>query len=164
MKYGSIKKLDVANGTGIRTTVFVSGCTHKCKGCFNEDSQSFNYGEEWTKEIEDMFIGYAQSDKVSAVSILGGEPMQQGEAMLNLVKRLREEVNKPIWMWSGYTYEQILENPLRAEILSYVDVLIDGRFELDKRDLKLKFRGSSNQRVIDVKSSLKTGEIQLFYK
>lgn len=159
MYYGSIKKLDCANGKGIRTTLFVSGCTHKCEGCFNEASQDFRYGKEWTKEVEDKFIGYAKSPKVTGVSILGGEPLQQGEVMLNLVRRLREEVDKPIWMWTGYTWDEIQVNLLRRKIVEQVDVLIDGRFELDKRDLNLKYKGSSNQRVIDVRKSLENKEV-----
>lgn len=161
MKYAKIRKLDVTNGPGIRTTLFVSGCTHNCKDCFNKEQQDFNYGEEFTKEIEDEFIEYTKARQVKGVNILGGEPMQQvkDNTLLNLLKRIRIETNKPIWLWSGYTLEEILRDEKRLEILKEVDVLIDGRFEADKRDIMLKYRGSSNQRVIDVKRTLKEDRV-----
>lgn len=161
MKYAKIRKLDVTNGPGIRTTLFVSGCTHNCKDCFNKEQQDFNYGEEFTKEIEDEFIEYTKARQIKGVNILGGEPMQQvkDNTLLNLLKRIRIETNKPIWLWSGYTLEEILRNEKRLEILKEVDVLIDGRFEADKRDIMLKYRGSSNQRVIDVKRTLKEDRV-----
>lgn len=161
MKYAKIRKLDVTNGPGIRTTLFVSGCTHNCKDCFNKEQQDFNYGEEFTKKIEDEFIEYTKARQIKGVNILGGEPMQQvkDNTLLNLLKRIRMETNKPIWLWSGYTLEEILRNEKRLEILKEVDVLIDGRFEADKRDIMLKYRGSSNQRVIDVKRTLKEDRV-----
>lgn len=161
MKYAKIRKLDVTNGPGIRTTLFVSGCTHNCKDCFNKEQQDFNYGEEFTKEIEDEFIEYTKARQIKGVNILGGEPMQQvkDNTLLNLLKRIRIETNKPIWLWSGYTLEEILHDEKRLEILKEVDVLIDGRFEVDKRDIMLKYRGSSNQRVIDVKRTLKEDRV-----
>ena len=161
MKYAKIRKLDVTNGPGIRTTLFVSGCTHNCKDCFNKEQQDFNYGEEFTKEIEDEFIEYTKARQIKGVNILGGEPMQQvkDNTLLNLLKRIRMETNKPIWLWSGYTLEEILRDEKRLEILKEVDVLIDGRFEADKRDIMLKYRGSSNQRVIDVQKTLEQGNI-----
>lgn len=161
MKYAKIRKLDVTNGPGIRTTLFVSGCTHNCKDCFNKEQQDFNYGEEFTKEIEDEFIEYTKARQIKGVNILGGEPMQQvkDNTLLNLLKRIRIETNKPIWLWSGYTLEEILHDEKRLEILKEVDVLIDGRFEADKRDIMLKYRGSSNQRVIDVKRTLKEDRV-----
>ena len=161
MKYAKIRKLDVTNGPGIRTTLFVSGCTHNCKDCFNKEQQDFNYGEEFTKEIEDEFIEYTKARQIKGVNILGGEPMQQvkDNTLLNLLKRIRIETNKPIWLWSGYTLEEILRDEKRLEILKEVDVLIDGRFEADKRDIMLKYRGSSNQRVIDVKRTLKEDRV-----
>ena len=161
MKYAKIRKLDVTNGPGIRTTLFVSGCTHNCKDCFNKEQQDFNYGEEFTKEIEDEFIEYTKARQIKGVNILGGEPMQQvkDNTLLNLLKRIRIETNKPIWLLSGYTLEEILRDEKRLEILKEVDVLIDGRFEADKRDIMLKYRGSSNQRVIDVKRTLKEDRV-----
>ena len=164
MKYAKIRKYDISNAPGICTTLFVSGCTHNCEGCFNKEQQDFTYGNDFTKEIEDEFIKYSKSKQVKAVNILGGEPMQQlmDNTLLKLLKRIKLEVNKPIWLWSGYTFEEIVNNPKRAEILREVDVLIDGKFEADKRDLMLKYKGSSNQRVIDVKKSIEAKEVVLY--
>ena len=164
MKYAKIRKYDISNAPGICTTLFVSGCTHNCEGCFNKEQQDFTYGNDFTKEIEDEFIKYSKSKQVKAVNILGGEPMQQlmDDTLLKLLKRIKLEVNKPIWLWSGYTFEEIVNNPKRAEILREVDVLIDGKFEADKRDLMLKYKGSSNQRVIDVKKSIEAKEVVLY--
>ena len=161
MKYAKIRKLDVTNGPGVRTTIFVSGCTHNCEGCFNKEQQDFNYGNDFTKETEDEFIELTKSRQIKGVNILGGEPMQQvmDDTLLKLLKRIKLETNKPIWLWSGYTFEEIINNSKRAEMLRELDVLIDGKFEADKRDIMLKYRGSSNQRVIDVKKSLEQGTI-----
>ncbi len=161
MNYAKIRKLDVTNGPGIRTTLFVSGCTHNCEGCFNKEQQDFNYGNKFTKETEDEFIQLTKNKQIKGVNILGGEPMQQimDDTLLNLLKRIKLETDKPIWLWSGYTFEEIVNNPKRLEILREVDVLIDGKFQADKRDIMLKYRGSSNQRVIDVKKSLEQDNI-----
>ena len=150
MNYAKIRKLDVTNGPGIRTTLFVSGCTHNCEGCFNKEQQDFNYGNKFTKETEDEFIQLTKNKQIKGVNILGGEPMQQimDDTLLNLLKRIKLETDKPIWLWSGYTFEEIVNNPKRLEILREVDVLIDGKFQADKRDIMLKYRGSSNQIVI----------------
>lgn len=165
MKYAKIRRYDTANGNGIRTTLFVSGCTHNCKGCFNADAQDFNYGKDWTYETEEQFMEYVKDDKVVGVNILGGEPMQQlkDKSLLRLLGRIKRETGKSIWMWTGYTIEEILsrDNMQQLFMLSLVDVLIDGRFEEDKKDLKLKYRGSSNQRVIDVPASIEKKEIVL---
>lgn len=161
MRYAKIRKLDVTNGPGIRTTLFVSGCTHNCEGCFNKEQQDFNYGNEFTKEIENEFIEYTKSRQIKGVNILGGEPMQQtkDDSLLNLLKRIKIETNKPIWLWSGYKFEEIIIEPKMLELLKQVDVLIDGKFEIEKRDLMLKYRGSENQRVIDVKKSLEQDRV-----
>lgn len=161
MNYSKIRKFDVSNGPGIRTTLFVSGCTNNCEGCFNKDLQDFNYGDKWTKETEEEFIEYVKNPNVKGVNILGGEPMDQiqDKDLLNLLKRIKEETKKSIWLWSGYLYEDIIKNENRLSILSSVDVLIDGRFEIDKRNISLKYRGSSNQRVIDVLKSREKNEV-----
>lgn len=161
MRYAKIRKLDVTNGPGIRTTLFVSGCTHNCEGCFNKEQQDFNYGNEFTKETENEFIEYTKSRQIKGVNILGGEPMQQtkDDSLLNLLKRIKIETNKPIWLWSGYKFEEIIIEPKMLELLKQVDVLIDGKFEIEKRDLMLKYRGSENQRVIDVKKSLEQDRV-----
>lgn len=164
MNYANIRKFDVSNGPGVRTTLFVSGCTNNCDGCFNKDLQDFNYGNKWTKKIEDEFITYVKNTNIVGVNILGGEPMEQikDEDLVNLLKRIKMETNKSIWLWSGYLYEDIINSNKRSDILSYVDVLVDGRFELDKRDISLKYRGSSNQRIINVAESNKNNEIVKF--
>lgn len=161
MNYAKIRKFDVSNGPGVRATLFVSGCTNNCKGCFNKELQDFNYGEKWTKEIEDEFILQVKNTNIVGVNILGGDPMDQmgDDSLLNLLQRIKNETNKSIWLWSGYTYEDILSSDKKSNILHYVDVLIDGRFELDKRNISLKYRGSINQRVIDVAKSREINKV-----
>lgn len=161
MNYAKIRRFDVTNGPNVRTTLFVSGCTHNCKDCFNKEQQDFNYGEIFTKETEDEFVKYSMNPSIKGINILGGEPLQQlkDRALTDLLIRLNKEVKKPIWLWTGYTYEEVLEDPKKKEFLNYIDVLIDGRFEIDKRDLNLKYRGSSNQRIIDVKKSTEKNQV-----
>ncbi|MGL5714295.1 MAG: anaerobic ribonucleoside-triphosphate reductase activating protein [Paraclostridium sp.] len=165
MKYAKMMKYDTANGQGIRVTLFVSGCTHGCEGCFNEKAQNFNYGHDWDLKREEEFMTYVRDSKVVGVNILGGEPMQQikDKDLLRLLMRIKVETKKSIWMWTGYTLEELLLNNNRAQMfmLSLVDVLIDGRFEKDKKDLSLKYRGSSNQRVINVPASIIEEEVIL---
>ena len=165
MKYAKIRKFDTANGQGVRTTLFVSGCKFNCKGCFNKEAQDFNYGNEFTREVEDEFIGYIKNPNVVGVNLLGGEIMQQDTSIiLNLVKRIKEETGKNIWCWTGYKYEDLIKIDGKLEVLQYIDVLIDGRFEIAKKDLMLKYRGSSNQRVIDVQQTLNKGVVEIFNK
>jgi anaerobic ribonucleoside-triphosphate reductase activating protein len=161
MNYAKIRKFDVSNGPNIRTTLFVSGCTNNCEGCFNKELQNFNYGNKWTKEVENEFIEYIKDPNVKGVNILGGEPMDQihDRDLINLLKRIKEETGKSIWLWSGHLYEDIIKDNNRREILSLVDIIVDGRFEIDKRDISLRYRGSSNQRVIDVLQSLKNNKV-----
>lgn len=159
MYIAQIRAYDVANGPGIRSTLFVSGCTHNCKNCFNKEAQNFKYGTLYDKNIEEQYISNCKNDRVVGVSILGGEPMEQGLELLNLLKRIKDEVKKPIWLWSGYLYEEIIADPIKKSILECVDVLIDGEFIEEQKDLMLLYRGSKNQRVINVKESLKTGNI-----
>lgn len=156
MNYAQIRKFDVTNGPKIRTTLFVSGCKNNCPGCFNKEQQDFNYGNKWDKKTEDEFISYVKCENIHGVNILGGDPMDQvmDRDLVNLLFRIKNETKKNIWLWSGYTFEEIMKDEFKREILSFVDVLIDGRFILEKRDLNLKYRGSKNQRVIDVKKSL----------
>jgi len=163
MYYAQIRKYDIANGPGVRSSLFVSGCTHNCPGCFNPDYMRFNYGNLWTKAIEDEFIKILSDPQVKGVTILGGEPMDQiqDDDLLNLLKRIKSELGKNIWLYSGYTYEQIVQHEKQKKILSFCDVLVDGLFIEAKKDLKLKFRGSSNQRIVDIKKSLAANEIYL---
>lgn len=165
MNFGDIKRLDVANSPKVGSTLFVSGCTHDCEGCFNKEAQSFSYGKLWTPETEDYFIDCLNHPQVKHANILGGEPMQQHSGiMLHLVKRIKAETNTKIWMWTGCLYEDLLQKEDKLAILKYVDVLIDGKFELDKRDLMLKHRGSSNQRIIDIQKSFDLGRVVLYDK
>ena len=160
MRYAKIRKYDVSNFKGINSTLFVSGCNFHCKGCFNKEAQSFEYGNEFTKEVEDLFISYIKDKHVEGVNLLGGEIFQQDlDVILNLVKRIKNETNKPIYAWTGYLFEDLLKDRKKVEILKYIDIVIDGKFEMDNKDLTLKFRGSSNQKVIDVKESLRQGVI-----
>ena len=160
MNYAEIKKYDVANSVGVVCTLFVSGCTNNCKGCFNKDLQDFNYGKEWTKEVENYFIECCKNENVKNVCLLGGEVFQQDcNIIFRLLLRLKVEVKKPIWVWTGYTYEEIIKDKILIQLLIYIDILIDGRFEIDKKDLSLKHRGSRNQRIIDVQESLKQNKV-----
>lgn len=146
MHYAQIRKYDVANGEGIRTTLFVSGCNFNCPGCFNKEYQNFDYGNEWTKEVEDKFIELGKDENVSGYSILGGEPlMQDKDTMISLLKRIKNETGKSIWMWTGFTLENLTTEQLK--IIDYVDVLIDGTFIEDLKDLRLAWRGSRNQKI-----------------
>ena len=155
MYYAQMRKYDIANGLGIRATLFVSGCNHHCPGCFNEAYQDFQYGKPWDSEAEQLFMSYVKDDNVHGVSILGGEPMQQDASMAKLIRRIKEETGKSIWLYSGDTFEVIMKDAHKREILSYCDVLVDGPFVEALKDLRLRFRGSSNQRIIDVQPSLK---------
>lgn len=161
MNYAQIRHYDVANGPGVRASIFVSGCTHNCKNCFNKEAQDFNYGNLYTKEVEDKFMKYVLDDNTKGVSILGGEPLMQtmDNSLLNLLKKIKKETNKEIWLWSGYTYEEAILSEKRKEILNYVDVLVDGRFEEENKSLLIKFRGSTNQRIIDLNKTRKEGKI-----
>lgn len=161
MRYAQIREYDVSNGPGVRVTLFVSGCTHNCKECFNKDEQSFSHGNVFTKEVEDHFIKYVKNENIVGVNILGGDPLQQDDSLYNLVKRIKDETKKNIWLWTGYKLEEIPEDKIK--VLDYIDTLIDGRFEVDKRNINLKYRGSENQRVfIKDKNQFVLKEIDIF--
>lgn len=160
MKYAQIRKYDIANGVGIRTSVFVSGCTHNCFNCFNKDYQNFEYGNEFTQRQIDEIISYMSEDEIAGLTILGGEPLQQNyDDMIDFLKQVRNATKKSIWIYSGYTFEEISKCQKKMEVISYCDVLVDGRYEEKLRNLRLKFRGSSNQRIIDIQRTLKEGKL-----
>ena len=168
MNYADIKKIDVANGEGVRVSVFVSGCNHHCKGCFNECARDFNYGKKFTEKEEQQIIDYMNHDYISGLSLLGGEPLElkNQEGLLPLVKKVKEKFpDKDIWCYTGFDFEKDVvkkmakNNDTTKELLKYIDVIVDGKFEEDKKDLKLQFRGSSNQKIVNVKKSLKTGQV-----
>ena len=138
MRYAQIRDMDIVNGEGIAVSLFVQGCPHHCKNCFNQETWDFNGGKKWTKDVEDEFIELCKRDYVSCVSLLGGEP-------LDLLKRIKTEVDKPVYVWTGYTAEFVMK--YKSLELSYIDYLIDGKFEEDKKDVRLRLRGSSNQKI-----------------
>lgn len=160
MRYNKIRSMDISNGVGIACSLFVQGCSHHCKNCFNPETWDFNAGEEWTKEIEDKFIELCQNEHVDCVSILGGEPFDQDEHIYWFLKRLKHEVNKPLYLWTGYKIEYLLTRDVPRDCLkeNLIDYLIDGEYVDELRDLNLELRGSSNQRIINVKEWLK-GEV-----
>ncbi len=155
------------DGEGVRCSVYVSGCLFACEGCFNKAIQNFNYGMPYTEELEENIFEDLNQDYVQGLTLLGGEPFLNTQVCLKIVNRFRKEFKetKDIWSWSGYTFEELLlETEDKLELLSKIDVLVDGRFELSKRDLTLQFRGSSNQRIIDVKKSLAQKEVVIWEK
>ncbi|MCM1245646.1 MAG: anaerobic ribonucleoside-triphosphate reductase activating protein [Roseburia sp.] len=168
MNYADIKQYDVANGLGVRVSIFVSGCTHYCKNCFNEETWDFNYGKPFTEAEIDKIISYLKPDHVAGLSVLGGEPFEpvNQEGLLPLLRAVKQTYpDKDIWCYSGYLFDQQIlgqmckESEVTKEMLSYIDILVDGRFVEEKKSLKLRFRGSENQRIIDVKKSLAAGEV-----
>ena len=158
---------NVVTGPGCRTSLFVSGCTHHCKGCFNEETWDFSFGHEYTKEVENQVLESVKPSYISGLTVLGGEPMEpeNQRALISLYRRVREKVpHATIWIYSGYTWEELTDKENRRchcevtdEILSLTDVLVDGEFVEDLKDISLHFRGSSNQRLIDVPASLEAG-------
>lgn len=158
MRYNKIRKMDISNGPGIRVSIFMQGCAFNCPNCFNKETHDFNGGTEFTSETIDKVLSLANKEGVRGLSILGGEPMhpKNVEATTMLAKAFKERFpEKSIWAWTGYTYET-LEN---KDALEYLDVLVDGRYEDSLHDPRLKWKGSSNQRVIDVNKTLKEGYI-----
>lgn len=163
MRYAQIRKYDVANGRGIRTSLFVQGCAFACKGCFNSETWDFEGGRAWDEKIENQFLALTGKPHIAGATILGGEPLHPAnvEGVTGLVKKLKAEYpEKDIWVYSGYCFEELQERKL--EILEHIDVLVDGRFEEGRKDLTLRFRGSSNQRVIDVRKTVEEGRIKQY--
>ena len=165
MNYGQVFYADTANGIGARISLFVSGCTHHCPGCFNEETWDFNFGDPFTREVEDDIIEHLRPSYIDGLSLLGGEPMeaQNQRALLPFLERLKQEVpHATVWIYSGYTFEQLLDTENRRchteatrRILELADILVDGKFILAEKDVKLRFRGSRNQRILELKESLK---------
>ena len=171
MNYGEIKKFDVANGEGVRVSLFVSGCTHHCKGCFNPETWNFEFGKPFTEETEQEIIESLSSDYITGFYLLGGEPFEPSnqERLLPLLRRIKSELpKKTIWCYSGYKLDEELLKESRArcqytdEMLSLIDVLVDGEFVEELKDITLSFRGSSNQRIIDMNKTREAGEIVLY--
>lgn len=171
MNYAEIKPCDIANGEGVRVSLFVSGCTRHCKNCFNQIAWDFDYGKPFDEEIQDKLIAMLEPDYIAGLSLLGGDPFEPSNqrALLPFLKRVKNTYpKKNIWCYTGYTYldggiaEEHARTEVTREMISYIDVLIDGKFEQDLYDIRLLFRGSSNQRVIDVKKSLSSGSVVLY--
>ena len=168
MNYATIKNCDIANGPGVRVSLFVSGCTHRCPGCFNEVAWDFNYGQPFTEETIETVVNMLRPAHIRGLTLLGGEPFepQNQAAVVQLLRRVNAELpEKSIWAFSGYLFDRdICSGRLgdTSEYLSYLDVLVDGPFIEAKKNLSLRFRGSENQRLIDVKASLASGSIVLW--
>ncbi|MBE7010720.1 MAG: anaerobic ribonucleoside-triphosphate reductase activating protein [Ruminococcaceae bacterium] len=164
MNYGTIKDCDIANGIGVRVSLFVSGCTNHCEKCFQPETWDFSYGEPFTSETESRLLAVLAPDYINGLTVLGGEPFEpeNQRTLLPFVQKVRSKLpQKTVWVYSGFTFEELL-NPasyahceVTEQLLSLVDVLVDGRYVDDLKDISLRFRGSSNQRILDVKASLK---------
>ncbi|MBQ3110232.1 MAG: anaerobic ribonucleoside-triphosphate reductase activating protein [Clostridia bacterium] len=171
MNYATIKNHDIANGLGVRVSLFVSGCTHHCKGCFNPETWDFNYGNEFTEEVQQEVISALAPDYISGLSLLGGEPFEPSNqaSLVPFLKKVKELYpEKDIWCYSGYNFESDMltgklgDASVTDEMLSYIDILVDGEFVESLKDISLRFKGSSNQRIIDVQQSLKTDTLVLW--
>ena len=167
MNYATIKNCDIANGPGVRVSLFVSGCTHRCPGCFNEEAWDFHYGKPFTQDTIESILKMLEPAHVKGLTLLGGEPFepQNQPEVVKLLRQVKEKYpNKTVWAFSGYLFDKdILSGRLGSwevtqEFLQYLDMLVDGPFVMAKKDLSLRFRGSSNQRIMDVQESLKNGK------
>ncbi len=170
MNYGTIKKYDIANGLGVRTTLFVSGCTNHCPGCFQKETWDFDYGMPYTKKTEQEILDSLDHEYIDGLTLLGGEPFEfsNQEALIRLLRKVKERFpTKSIWCYTGFVLDQDLllggkrHGPYTEEMLSYLNVLVDGPFQEERKNIMLKFRGSENQRIIDVPASLAKQEIVL---
>ncbi len=171
MNYASIKRMDVANGPGVRMSLFVSGCTHYCKNCFNQEAWDFEYGEPFTEKEIEKIVDYVSGDYIAGLTLLGGEPLEPAnqKGLLPLLRRMREVCpKKSVWCYTGYDFEKDILGRMMNEIeemrefLSYIDVLVDGEYIEELHKFSLRFKGSSNQRIIMVRESLKEKEVVLW--
>lgn len=169
--YGNIKKTDIADGPGVRVSLFVSGCRNRCKECFQPETWAFDYGRPFTEETEKEILSALSPEFISGLTVLGGEPLEpeNQQALLPFLKKVKKQFpDKTVWLYSGFTFEELFSDSCRActpeikEILTFSEVLVDGRFMSDKKNLLLKFRGSSNQRLIDLKATLEKGKVTLW--
>ena len=171
MYYGNIKNNDIANGIGIRVSLFVSGCTNRCKNCFQPETWDFCYGNPFTEKIENQILDMLAPDHINGLTLLGGEPFepQNQETLLSFVQKVKQKYpNKSIWCFSGFTYEELIDNNsypncnCTLPLLSLIDVLVDGRYVEEQRNLTLRFRGSENQRIINLTQTLKENKIVIW--
>ena len=161
MKYNKIRKMDISNGPGVRVSIFLQGCSFHCKNCFNPETWSFDEGLEFNDSVIDEIIELCKKKYIKGLSILGGEPLHPMNitGTIKLAKKFKERYpKKDVWVWSGFLFDQVINK----EIYDYIDVLVDGQYKDDLRNYSLKWRGSSNQRVIDVKKSLENNEVELY--
>ena len=159
MNYGQIREYDIANGLGIRATLFVTGCSHHCKGCFNQEYWSHEAGKKFTRDVATQLKDYLKHPQVAGLTILGGEPFENVEDLCNFIDSFKNESwfkNKDIWCYSGYTLDQIINDELKTQLLKRINVLVDGKFVEELKDPSLKFRGSSNQNIYKIKYDGKT--------
>lgn len=159
------KPFNFVDGEGVRCSLYVSGCRFACPGCYNRVAQSFRYGKPYTQELEDQIMTDLSQSYVQGLTLLGGEPFLNTQVCISLCKRIRQEFGheKDIWSWSGYTYDELIQDSDdKLELLKLIDILVDGRFLLAQKDLTLQFRGSANQRIIDVPATMAAGEVKLW--
>ncbi|WP_270222760.1 anaerobic ribonucleoside-triphosphate reductase activating protein [Lacticaseibacillus paracasei] len=159
------KPFNFVDGEGVRCSLYVSGCRFACPGCYNRVAQNFRYGKPYTQELEDQIMTDLSQSYVQGLTLLGGEPFLNTQVCIRLCKRIRQEFGheKDIWSWSGYTYDELIQDSDdKLELLKLIDILVDGRFLLAQKDLTLQFRGSANQRIIDVPATMAAGEVKLW--
>lgn len=160
MRFAQIRKEDISNGPGIRVSLFVQGCNRHCDGCFNPETWDYDKGQIFNRRIQELFLDLGKEKRITGFSILGGEPLDQDERMLELIKKIKEcYPDKTIWMWTGHTYEDLTDEQM--EIVKLIDVLVDGPFIISQRCPSKRFRGSMNQRIIDIKKTLESGIITI---
>lgn len=158
MRFAQIRKEDISNGPGIRVSLFVQGCNRHCDGCFNPETWDYDKGQIFNRRIQELFLDLGKEKKITGFSILGGEPLDQDERMLELIKKIKERYpDKTIWMWTGHIYEDLTDKQM--EIVKLIDVLVDGPFIISQKCPGKRFRGSMNQRIIDIKKTLESGTI-----
>lgn len=160
MRFAQIRKEDISNGPGIRVSLFVQGCNRHCDGCFNPETWDYDKGQIFNRRIQELFLDLGKEKKITGFSILGGEPLDQDGRMLELIKKIKERYpDKTIWMWTGHTYEDLTDKQM--EIVKLIDVLVDGPFIISQKCPGKRFRGSMNQRIIDIKKTLESGTITI---
>ena len=162
MRYNKIRKMDISDGPGVRVSVFMQGCVFNCKNCFNPETHDFNGGKEFTDETVEHILDLCDKDFIAGLSILGGEPMHPKniEGTTKLAESFKKRFpNKTLWVWSGFLFDRDLKD---KEVMKYIDVLVDGQYQDELHDFRLEWRGSSNQRVIDVQKSLKKDEVIIY--
>lgn len=163
MRYNKIRKMDISNGPGVRVSIFVQGCSFNCKNCFNPETHDFNKGKEFTYDTINKLLELSDKEYINGLSILGGEPLHEFNILgtIKLAKAFKEKFpDKTVWVWTGFLFE----NVINKDIFKYIDVLVDGRFEEEHKDIRLKYCGSTNQRVIDIQQSLKKNKVILYEK